>query len=185
MNHSTLITIDPGASGAVVIRSCDGMIRYVASYDGHETILSAVTKATMSPSKNIGVAALIERVWASPVMGKSSAFAFGGNYEGWIVGLKVAGIPVFGVTPQEWHKAVVPTLGAAVKRAVAEKLYKNDYDASKALLKQEAIDRFVGENQPYPLPPGVKVTLKNCDALVLSDLAIARNQSGQPLGLAL
>ena len=157
MMHRTIISIAPGASGAVVIRSADGPILEVAAFEGWETVRRAITRATMSPSESRGVAALIERVWASPVMGVSSAFAFGENYGVWIGALRAAGIEVYSVTPQTWQKNLrIEAVGPARKTALR--------DAAKITFR------------------GEKVTLKTADALLISEYAHQQNQKHAVLG---
>ena len=182
MSFSTIITIDPGSSGAAVVRSPSDGVRLVVDYSGRDSVLETITRATMSPLGSRGVGALIERVWASPIMGVSAAFAFGGNYEGWIMALLASRIPVFTATPQVWQKAICPNLAELAKEIKRSRGIEKDYDARKAALKEAAVARFdlpVGE--PC-LPKGVRVTLKNCDALLISEYAHQRNQAGLTLG---
>lgn len=154
MIHSTIISIDPGASGAVVIRSAAGPILEVSAFAGWETVRLAIAR---SASGSTGVAALIERVWASPVMGVSSAFAFGENYGTWIGALRAAGIAVYTVTPQTWQKSLrIEAVGPARKSALR--------DAAKTTFPRE------------------KVTLKNADALLISEYAHHLNQTHAVLG---
>jgi len=106
-----------------------------------------------------GLAAVIERVWASPVMGVAGAFAFGENYGAWLMALRVSEIPTFTVTPQQWQKVVAPEVqgqGAARKRA----------------LKAVATRIF----------PHAKPTLVTCDALLISEYAQRQLAAGKPLG---
>ena len=155
--HSVIVSIDPGASGAVVIRSAAGPIREVAKFEGWETVRRAIARSTWAPSGATGVAALIERVWASPVMGVSSAFAFGENYGMWIGALRAAGIPVFTVTPQTWQKSLrIEAVGPARKAALCA--------AAKVMF------------------PAEKVTLKTADALLISEFALLQNQNHAALG---
>jgi hypothetical protein len=157
MMHRTIISIDPGASGAVVIRSSDGPILEVAKFEGWETVHRAIVRATRSPSGSCGVAALIERVWASPVMGVSSAFAFGENYGTWIGALRASAIKVYSVTPQTWQKSLrIEAVGPARKAALCA--------AAKVMF------------------PGEKVTLKTADALLISEYAHQQNQNHAVLG---
>jgi hypothetical protein len=154
-----IISIDPGNSGAVVIRQRAGYVSSVSNFSGRSTILDVVETVRRAPLYDYGGwAAVIERVWASPAMGVSSAFAFGGNYESWITGLCCAGVPVFGVTPQKWQRAVCPDITSI------EEQRKRD-------LRDRAAELF---------PAGAflektRVTLKNCDALLLSEYAHRQN----------
>jgi hypothetical protein len=171
MQVSNLITIDPGSKGAAVIRRAEGPVRFVLPYRGRRTVVETVQRALELP-RDRGVAALIERVWATSLMGPSNAFAFGGNYEGWVVGFLVAGIPVFCNTPQEWQHSIVPQITSTKEQR------KHDLqDAAIAMF-----DVPVGE---CLLPPKTRITLDNCDALLLSEVAYRRNRDGIPLGLEL
>lgn len=155
MKYSAVISVDPGASGAVVIRQRTGNFISVSTFDDRSTILDVVERVRRSPLFECGGhAAVIERVWASPAMGVSSAFAFGGNYESWITGLICAGVPVFGVTPQKWQRSICPEITST------EEQRKRD-------LRDCAAEMFLLAD----LPKKTRVTLKNCDALLISEYA--------------
>ena len=86
-------------------------------------------------------------------MGVSAAFAFGENYGSWRTAIAIRGIPLEEVLPQAWQRLVCPHIegtGAERKRA----------------LKNEAQRRF----------PAVRVTLRNSDALLISEYARLRLQ---------
>ena len=159
MQPASFIAIDPGNSGAHVIRHPDGRVVDVGAYKSEKTVawlMSVLHQMNHTPG---GMVAVIERVWASPVMGVSAAFAFGENYGGWCMALRVAGLPVYCVTPQAWQKVVAPQVtGQGGER--------------KQALKRLAVERF----------PGVKVTLANCDALLISDYVLAQLRAGKALG---
>jgi hypothetical protein len=171
MSYSTLIAVDPGASGAFVVRKAEGTITTVQGYDGLASIERAIVSAanaTPAPYRS-DIAAVIERVWASPVMGKAACFAFGENYGRWCGALFTAGIHVYCITPQKWQRAVVPNI-------------QGQGDARKNALKQEAIAMFDLPVADPLLPPKTRITLENCDALLLSQFAWRRNKTGEPLG---
>ncbi len=137
-----LLSIDPGSSGAAVLRSETGQVAAVIDYEGPESITEALNFGPITR-------AVIERVWASPVMGVSAAFAFGENYGGWCAAIALRRISLTRVLPQEWQRALCPQIrgtGADRKRA----------------LKLEAQRRF----------PALRVTLRNCDALLISEFAL-------------
>ena len=141
-----LLSIDPGSTGAAVIRRVDGEIVSVIPYRSIDSVLSACGTPGIRQ-------AFIERVWASPVMGVSAAFAFGENYGSWRTAIAMRGIPLEEVLPQAWQRLVCPHIegtGAERKRA----------------LKDEAQRRF----------PDVRVTLSNSDALLISEYARLRSQ---------
>jgi hypothetical protein len=137
------LAIDPGSSGAAILRSETGQVAAVIDYEGPESITEALNFGPITQ-------AVIERVWASPVMGVSAAFAFGENYGAWCGAITLKGIPLTRVLPQEWQRALCPQIrgtGADRKRA----------------LKLDAQRRF----------PALRVTLRNCDALLISEFALS------------
>lgn len=141
-----LLSIDPGSSGAAVLRSRVGQLVDVIGYESPKSIARAFEQGAIE-------SAVIERVWASPVMGVSAAFAFGENYGSWRAAIAMRGIPLEEVLPQAWQRLVCPHIegtGAERKRA----------------LKDEAQRRF----------PDVRVTLSNSDALLISEYARLRSQ---------
>lgn len=141
-----------------------GEIEAVVPFKDFDSIRKVLT-AARTHSQSCGnwpwsVGAVIERVWASPVMGVSSAFAFGENYGLWCGALLAEGITVWTVTPQTWQKATVPDItskGADRKRD----------------LRGAAHSAF-GKCQ--------RVTLTNCDALLISEYAHELNNAGKSLG---
>jgi len=154
MQSPFFVAVDPGASGAAVVRRVGGEIIDIVAYSEPGDVVTMLINMKGDPSF-----ALIERVWASPVMGVSSAFAFGENYGGWIMAFRMAGIPVACVTPQQWQRVVAPD----IREEKAER---------KKMLKELAIKRF----------PDLKVTLAICDALLLSEYAIDRFKNSKPIG---
>jgi len=139
--------IDPGASGALCIRCVrTGAIDNLARFGTEATRDFASILEAYHPG-HLGI--FIERVWASPAMGKSSAFAFGVNFGLW-QGMALAhNHTIFQVTPQEWQKAVCPgitTTGPARKRDLR--------DQAKLMF------------------PRADVTLETADALLLSEYAL-------------
>lgn len=159
MQPSLLCCIDPGASGAYVLRRPTGELVEVGEYGSREDVLKLCVYLRANNISVFPIVALIERVWASPVMGVAAAFSFGENYGGWVMALKASGIPVVGVTPQAWQKVSAPQIiGQGVER--------------KRQLKEVAARRF----------PSIKVTLSNCDALLISDYAVEQLRVNKPLG---
>ena len=149
-----VLCIDPGASGACV-QSHLGQPTAVRAFS--ESVAADVilnfSKAVPDP------VALIEKVWASPVMGKSAAFAFGQNYGFWIGALKSHGIPVYAVTPQKWQHVAAPGITATGP-------------ARKKQLRELAKRLF----------PGQRVTAATADALLMTIYAKARLDAGAELG---
>jgi hypothetical protein len=159
MQPSLLCCIDPGAAGGYVLRRPSGELAEVGAYAEPRDVLKLCTFLRANNLSVFPIVAVIERVWASPVMGVSAAFAFGGNYFGWVMALKASGIPVLAVTPQQWQKVAAPQIseqGADRKRA----------------LRALAAERF----------PDLKVTLATADALLISEYALAQLRVSKPLG---
>lgn len=168
MNFDTVITCDPGASGAATVRTLERVLG-VINYENRQSYRDAVSLATRSPSGTRGVVAVVEHVWATPVMLPQNAFSFGGSFNGWIVAAYVHGIPVYVVTPQKWQRIVVPHItsnGDARKRDLR--------DAAKALFDLPITDSV--------LPPKTGITLDNCDSLLLSEYALRKIRANEPLG---
>ena len=107
---SLFVAIDPGASGAYVVRRPDGVIAEVGEYGEPKDVVKVCAFLRANNLSVFPIVAVIERVWGSPVMGVSAAFAFGENYGGWCMAMRVAGIPLFSVTPQAWQKVVAPNI---------------------------------------------------------------------------
>ena len=154
MQSPFFVAVDPGSSGAAVIREVGGTVLDIMAYSEPGDVVTLLHNLKGKPSF-----ALIERVWASPVMGVSSAFAFGENYGGWVMAFRMAGIPVACVTPQQWQRVVAPDI-------------QDSGNDRKKALKQLAVARF----------PDLKVTLAVCDALLLSDYVIDRFRVSKVVG---
>lgn len=159
---ASFVAIDPGNSGAYVIRRPGlpvGSVMEIGAYHEPQDVVKLMRflhQLNLTPG---GLVAVIERVWASPVMGVSAAFAFGENYGAWIMALRVTDIPIYTVTPQQWQKVVAPEIegqGADRKRA----------------LKAAAARIF----------PDLKITLATCDALLIAEYATRQLAAGKPLG---
>lgn len=159
MQPSLFVAIDPGASGAYVVRRPDGTLVEVGEYGEPQDVVKLCAFLRANNLSVFPIVAVIERVWGSPVMGVSAAFAFGENYGGWCMAMRVAGIPLFSVTPQAWQKAVAPGIvGQGPDR--------------KRQLKARAATLF----------PNLRVTLANADALLLSQYCVDQLKAGALLG---
>jgi len=156
---SLFIAIDPGASGAYVIRRPDGTLSQIGEYGDPQDVVKVCAYLRANNLSVFPIVAVIEKVWGSPVMGVSAAFAFGENYGGWCMAMRVAGIPLFGVTPQAWQKVVAAdVVGQGPER--------------KRQLKARAAALF----------PDYRVTLATADALLLSQYCVEQFRAGAPLG---
>lgn len=162
----TVCAVDPGSSGAAVLRWPDHPgVAAVVPYVDRRTPIDVARRMSLLPRPVV----VIEKVWASPVMGPSGAFSFGGNFEGWITAFLCSGITPYLVTPQVWQKVAAPDV---TSKAEARKRDLRD-------LASSIFDSPVGE--PL-LPRGVRVNLTNCDALLLSHYAVKQLAAGHELG---
>ncbi len=143
MNPTTIISIDPGASGGFVIDDPSFEAPIALQFRGFADVASLLVNVGKSP-----VIAVIEEVHSSPIMSRASAFSFGQNFGEWLGILRAIAVPTYGVRPQEWqYNLRIAEKGPARKRALKE------------LCKQRHIQR--------------PVTLNTCDALLISDWARA------------
>lgn len=87
----------------------------VIPWAGLETPCDVVS-ATPEPADAV---ALVEQVWASPIMGKSACFTFGANYGAWLATFRAAKIHTLTVTPQRWQRSLcLDTRGPERKRGL-------------------------------------------------------------------
>lgn len=144
-----VIGIDPGSAGGMACLYDVGPD--VCKLDGTERDTSDALKFWAAAYQCF---AYLERVWASRgsgdrTMGAATMFTFGQNY-GFIRGLLIAhGIPFEEVLPAKWQAEF------GLKRTD-----KSESDTQKK-------NRHKAKAQQ--LFPGVKVTLWNCDALLIAE----------------
>lgn len=162
----TIIGVDPGKSGGLAVLRPSGA---VDSY-GFETtnMLDAVDRATNGIPKSECVAYLEEVGGFVGMRQPGSAMFTFGHAAGRIQGiLEARGIAIRLVRPQAWQKGIS---GVAVARQSAKAAAVRNGDeetdarrkaksAGKKELCAEAKRRF----------PSIKVTLQNCDALLIAD----------------
>ena len=88
--------IDPGKSGGWAVLRADGSVWGVGKNSDTETLLAALNDRDTT--------VVLEKVGASPQMGRTSAFSFGESY-GLIQGMLLAqDYELLLVTPQTWQK---------------------------------------------------------------------------------
>ena len=99
----TIIGIDPGASGAVVIWD-KGISKIYKCPKTVEEMADIIIKTKNSEyvNKNQKTHAYIEKVHAFPHDGRSSVFKFGQNFGQWIGILAACKVDTELVTPQKW-----------------------------------------------------------------------------------
>lgn len=171
MTERTYIAVDSGASGGIAWSNRLG-VHVVPMPDTRRGVIDVINDITIDDQGQKPPVAYYEKIQGFiPDGGPSMMFNFGIAYERVACVLETRGIRIVEVTPQHWIKAlglgkkgmIRAEKGAtaaekqAVKKANAEA--KRDW---KNKLKAEAERRF----------PGLKVTLKTADALLLLEVAI-------------
>lgn len=174
MTSRTFIAVDPGAAGAIAWSNRNGVFVLPMPEDRRgciEAIRSIINQDAEIGAPG-GIVAYHERITGFiPDGGASQMFEFGRAVERVACIMETFDIKVVEITPQAWIKELnMGSKGlekatremsqiekAALKKRNAEK--KRDW---KNKLKFEAEKRF----------PGLKVTLKTCDALLILDAAI-------------
>lgn len=162
------VGVDPGVNGGMVIMR-EGREPELFSFsttDMKDAVL-AITPDDLAS----GCLCVLEEVGGYVGVGQpgSTMFTFG-HAAGRILGLlEMHGVPIRYCRPQEWQKGI-PGVGDSRREAKQHALLNGDSpkvasrkakDAGKKELCAEAKRRF----------PRLKVTLKNCDALLLADFA--------------
>ncbi len=143
---TTILAIDPGATGGIALQQGSDRVTAYAMPDTEGDVLNLLRSLVPDPANSVAV---IEEVggYVGKIQPGSSMFTFGRGF-GFLLGvLQALGVRVELVRPQKWQKA----LGLGTSRACATK------SAWKNKLKSEA----------QRLYPAIKVTLSNCDALLI------------------
>ncbi len=156
----TYMGIDPGASGCIIALTERGAVWHIVDMMDNYSDLWYEIDGLTSQSCH----AVIEEV--SGYVGKeqpgSAMFKFGQNYGALLMALTAARISHESVRPQTWQKAMgIPPRKKAVRKSPdgepeGEKETKGQF---KRRLKAKAQQLF----------PKTKVTLTNCDALLLAE----------------
>lgn len=149
-----ICAIDPGAHGAVAVLWEDGKIT-ASAFGKSEDVHDILTDACMHDG-TVEVSAVLEQVGAIfPMGGKVSpkaSFTFGENFgflKGW---LRAASISFRTIRPAEWQKGL-PGL-----------------EGKKGPERKRALKELAARMYPQ-----IKVTLDNCDALLILDYARRNN----------
>lgn len=130
-----------------------GAIAFLDGWDAWTVGLDSTDHDLFEAVREPGEAfAVIERVSSSPQMGVKSAFTFGESFGKLQMLLACAGIPYEFVTPAKWQ-------GAMKCRT------KGDKNVTKAAAQR--------------LFPGLKVTHRNADALLLAEYARSQRSGGR------
>ena len=135
---NNFLAIDPGVKGGVAYFHRPSTLPALHVF---KDMGDAILFLRRSQAK----AAYIEKVHASPQMGVSSAFTFGGNYEGWKWALIALGIPFKEIPPQVWQKGLVSTniQGPERKQAI-KKLAQEEFPQIKNITNAVADALMLG-----------------------------------------
>jgi hypothetical protein len=159
MSNCHVLGIDPGAHGALAFIDYDGSVgTYSVTHVPPLEILQTV-KEHLGSEESHHLVAYLERVGgfiAGKSLPGSAMFKLGhsaGYWEGMLAAMHIRTVLV---RPQEWQKGVTGVAG-------------NVGPARKRALRDEAIRLF----------PGMKVTLDNCDALLIANYGL-RIERGAP-----
>lgn len=100
------VGVDPGKTGGIAVLNDIGRVMVTRQMpDDDEALFQELVNA--KAAAHGGIAAALEEVWTvGPQMGRSSAFAFGGEYRRVKMALVCAGIPCRLVRPQQWQAAI-------------------------------------------------------------------------------
>jgi len=148
--NTRIIGIDPGANGALAFSDEKGPIVHKTNTTEPMDALEDARPYVHNPQgmPDFRAVAYVEEVGGyigKPQPG-SAMFKFGRQYGYWLGLLKAMGCRTILVKPQAWQKGISGVQG------------KKGQDRKRAL-RDEAARRF----------PGIKVTLDNCDALLIMD----------------
>lgn len=145
------IGVDPGVSGGLAALDADGVI--VATSKMPETphaMLRWLCDMDAKDTRCRPARAVLEHVWASPQMGRSSAFTFGRSFGRLETLLASLDMPYDLVTPHKWQAAM------GVPKAAAK-------------TKHGAKDKNLSKNRALQLFPSYPVTHAIADALLLAE----------------
>src|SRR6185503_11189703 len=152
------IGIDPGVGGGIAAVTEDRRVRLSTKMPETARDILDVLRETVQGDL---ARAMIEKVWASPQMGVSSAFTFGKSYGSLLMALVAVGIPFDSPSPQSWQKLMgCLTKGdKSVSKRRAQELFPLqkviDATADAILLADYCRRCEIGQLvAPEPEPPG-------------------------------
>lgn len=151
----TIIAIDPGKSGGIAVFTIDETIELHKMPETEGDIKDILETVQLVADPVVYLEEVGGFIKGNPAPG-SAMFNFGRNY-GYLMGLcSGLSMPLQLVRPQRWQKELsIPTKGSATP---AE---------HKRSLKAEAQRRH----------PDLKITLANCDALLILDWAMQQKEN--------
>ena len=180
MTSRTFIGVDPGSSGGIAWSNRSGVfvVAMPETRRGCIDTIDTILQQSKQDGCSIDPIAYMEKVAPFiPGGGASSMFIFGRNVERVGCVLECKGVRIVEIIPRSWQKAL--GLGNSDRVKITKDMSPTEVKSAKAhndiakrqwksKLKEEAERRF----------PKIKVTLKNCDALLLLDVAIQTERAG-------
>ena len=144
--YKIILGIDPGKMGAIAIIKGKKVTAYKFPKELED--LSVIVKMYVDKYKTEDIKVLIEHVHAFPTDSRPSAFSFGRNLGHWEGVLSTFELEIDTVAPRTWQSFYdIPVI-------------KNKHER-KHWLKNKALELF----------PHLKITLANCDALLIANYA--------------
>ena len=144
--YKIILGIDPGKMGAIAIIKGKKVTAYKFPKELED--LSVIVKMYVDKYKTEDIKVLIEHVHAFPTDSRPSAFSFGRNLGHWEGVLSTFELEIDTVAPRTWQSFYdIPVI-------------KNKHER-KHWLKNKALEMF----------PKLKITLANCDALLIANYA--------------
>ena len=168
-----MLSIDPGLSGGIAVSLGDGMgIVSVYPMPNTEGEVMSLLKAIVEEGDANTTRAVIEDVggYIGDAQPASSAFRFGRSV-GFNLGvLSALGVRVELVRPQAWQKALgLGVSGRQRCRPGAGKEERKKIQLLNARIKRDWKNKL--KQKAQELFPGLPVTLKTCDSLLLLEYA--------------
>jgi hypothetical protein len=147
----TILTVDPGASGGLILRNSDGGVTACKMPPTEGDVVAFIQGASTAPGARV---AYVEHVGGFTGDGQpgSAMFKFGRGVGVLIGALMAFGWRVIEVTPQKWQRHI----GLGTRGALSKTEWKNK-------LKSEAQRRY----------PDQTVTLATADGLLIMEYAIS------------
>ncbi len=183
MTSRTFISCDPGASGAICWSNRQG-VHAVSMPDTRRGCIDVVKEIIrqnreLSPEECDPVA-YIEKIHGFiPDGGASQMFQFGASVERVGCILETLGVRLVEITPQAWQKALgLGTKGLEKAKPGMTPAEKSLLKARNQIIKREWKSKLKSEAERRF--PGIKITLKTADALLLLDVAIQLESQRSP-----
>ena len=146
------IGIDPGESGGIAGLNGEGRVVLIEAMPPTDADILRVLRVMLASVHDPDAFAVVERVGASPQMGVSSAFKFGGSARAVRMALTAVGIPYDQVLPTKWQTLLSCRTGGG-------ELGKRSATEAKNITKRRAQELW----------PERRITHNVADALLLAE----------------